>query len=96
MVNGEVQLTGDAFKRQLELGNSGYIAGAEGFHLFVGVGTLSHDATAGNYYWFLDVFDPEASHEPYWTASASKAEMLAYAIDKVRGLHPRFAEIVHL
>ena len=96
MINGELQLTGDAFKRQLELGNSAYVAGGEGFHLYVGLSSVFSDASGGNYYWFLNVYDPQAINEPYWTASASKREMLDYALEKTKALHPRFGEIVRL
>lgn len=96
MINGELQLSGDEFKRQLQLGNSAYVAGAEGFHLYVGLSSVLPDASGGKYYWFLNVYDPEATNEPYWTAAASKKEMSTFAVEKTKALHSRFAEIVRL
>lgn len=96
MISGELQLTGKHFHRQLELGHSAYVAGAEGFHLYVGLSSVLPDATGGNYYWFLNFYDPGAANEPYWTASAKKREMLNFAVEKTKALHPRFAEIVRL
>lgn len=96
MINGELQLRGEKFERQLELGHSAYVAADEGFHLYVGLSSVLPDASGGNYYWFLNFYDPEAANEPYWTAGASQNEMSSFAVKKTSALHSRFSEIVHL
>lgn len=96
VINGELELTGDAFERQLSLGNSAYVAGAEGFHLYVGLSSVFPDASGGKYYWFLNFYEPKAVGEPFWTARASKKEMLDFALKKTEGISPRFREIVQL
>ena len=96
VINGEVTLSGDEFKYQLDLAHSAYVAAAESFHLYVGLKEVSADGTAATYYWYLNFYDPEAANEPYWTASASKEEMYKFAVQKTQPLDPTYSRIVHL
>ena len=96
VINGELTLTQEQFKRQLQLAHSAYVAGAPGFHLYVGLSGVLPNGNGAKYYWFLNFYAPEACNEPFWTATATKQEMLDFALEKSEQLHPRLAEIVQL
>jgi hypothetical protein len=96
VINGEVTLSGDEFKYQLDLAHSAYVAAAESFHLYVGLKEVSVDGKKATYYWYLNFYDPEAANEPYWTAQASKEAMYKFAVQKTQALNPTYSKIVHL
>lgn len=96
VINGEVTLSGDEFRRQLDLAHSAYVAAAESFHIYVGLKEVSADGKEGSFYWFLNFFDPHAANEPFWTATATKQAMYEFAIEKTKALNPAYSRIVHL
>ena len=96
VINGEVTLSGDEFKNQLNLAHSAYVAAAENYHLYVGLKEVLADGKEARYYWFLNFYDNEAVSEPFWTATASKEAMYNFAMQKTQTLNPAYSRIVHL
>ena len=96
VINGELMLTSDQFKRQLHLAHSAYVAAADGYHLYVGLNGVLPSDKGARYYWFLNFYDAEAVHEPYWTANSGKREMHDFALEKTHSLNPQYSEIVRL
>ncbi|KAH8895366.1 putative monooxygenase [Thozetella sp. PMI_491] len=89
---GEVELTGDDFARQLELGHSAYIvmpnSSADHCSLFAALNKVSPDGKMGYYYFILHWVDKEAarlSTEPYWTVTATREELAKFAREKANG-----------
>lgn len=83
---GEVALTGDDFKRQLELGHSAYIVATRSENhasLFAALNRVSPDGQTGYYYFILHWVDEAAAHSrpeaPYWTVTATKEELAEFA-----------------
>ena len=95
-VVGETTLEKEQFQRQLEIAHSAYVAMAGSSRIFVGLNSVSEGGLTGNYYWTISWYDPEAQHEPYWTAAASKQELYAKALEVSKSFEPRFVEIIQL
>ena len=96
VINGEVTLTGDEFKHQLQLAHSAYVAAADNFHLYAGLKEVAPSGDSACFYWFLNFYDVEASKEPFWTATATKQEMHEFALEKSKALSSTYSRIVHL
>lgn len=96
VINGEVTVEGDEFKHQLKLAHSAYVAAADSFHLYAGLKEVSPDGKKARYYWYLNFYDPQAAHEPFWTATASQQEMYNFAKEKIKALDPAYSRIVRL
>lgn len=98
---GEVELTGDDFKQQLELGHSAYIVltGAENRAVvFAALNKVSPDGKTGYYYFILHWFDEVAarggSGKPFWTLTATKEELAAFAREHTRLLPEKLRSLV--
>lgn len=66
------------------------------YHIFVGLDSIAEDLSSAKYYWFVNWHDAEAEHEPYWTVSASKQDLLEYAVKHTKSLDPKFTEVIRL
>jgi hypothetical protein len=71
-----------------------WMANANGFRLFIGLKQLTPDLSAGEYYWRLCWADETASNPGFWTESASADDQLAFAREKIKGIHEDFEEIL--
>ncbi|KAJ5687567.1 hypothetical protein N7536_010186 [Penicillium majusculum] len=93
-VVGELTLSGEAFKRQLSLGHSGYmcIRPDLGFIAFVGLHYTLPDGLSGRYYWnFMqtsDVSDPN-----HWLQTASPQEKRDRVLNAIGGMPAELREI---
>ncbi|KAK1830946.1 FAD-dependent urate hydroxylase [Podospora conica] len=88
---GEVTLRGAAaIEAQLRLGYTGFVAFGAGFTLFSGVNRVlwdeDHQEVVGEYYWVLGNLEGLGAGG----VGRTKAEMLAFARDKVGGLREEF------
>jgi len=98
---GELDLEGDAFRRQLELGHSAYnlINPELGFIGFVGLHYANPDGQSGRFYWMF--MQPRelaiGSEEQHWLQTASQEEKLAHVLETTSKLtNPRLREIFEL
>ncbi|KAJ4411682.1 hypothetical protein N0V82_008957 [Gnomoniopsis sp. IMI 355080] len=98
---GEVELTGDDFKQQLELGHSAYIVmtGADNHAvIFAALNKVSPDGKTGYYYFILHWFDEAAARSgpgnPFWTLTATKEQLAAFAREHTRMLPERLRSLV--
>ncbi|KAK4500042.1 hypothetical protein PRZ48_008228 [Zasmidium cellare] len=92
---GEVELSGEAFKRQLALGHSlwMYMSPDLGFFNFGGLHKVHPDGVSGRHYWMLMRRDPNVVEPDHWLQTASQEEKLAHVLETVQDLPPKFREI---
>ncbi|MCJ1286800.1 hypothetical protein MMC26_006146 [Xylographa opegraphella] len=92
---GELDLSGEAFKRQLDLGHSGimYLDPDLGFFSFVGLHYVSPDGLSARYYWNLMFYDSDVAKPDHWLQTASKQEKLNHALKATEKLSPKLREI---
>lgn len=95
---GQVTLSGDEFKRQLELGHSGYMFMSQGlgFFNFCGLHRVLPDGISGQHYWMFMQHDAQVAEPDHWLQTASQQEKLDYVLKAVAALPPRFREIFKL
>lgn len=98
---GELELTGEAFKRQLELGHSAYnlINPELGFIGFVGVHYVFPDGLGGRFYWMFmqpDTADIDITDATHWLQTSSSQEKLDHVKKTAAGLPDRLREIFEL
>lgn len=91
---GEVELSGEAFHRQLALGHSAYnITSANPpFVCFNGLHYAHPDGDSGRFYWTFMEADETAGDADNWLEKATKQEKLQHVLEKVAHLEPKFRE----
>ena len=94
VINGEVILTGRDVGDQMALAHSAYVAFGDDYHVFVGLSSMMDDGSRARYYWYLNWKDEDASMEPFWTVSATKTQMLDYALKRTQSLDANFRKII--
>ncbi|PLN77494.1 FAD/NAD(P)-binding domain-containing protein [Aspergillus taichungensis] len=92
---GEVDMSGEAFKRQLALGHSAYIYISPdlGFWNFGGLHHVNADGVSGRHYWMYMEPDANVAEPDHWLQKASQAEKHEYVMQKVSKLPLKFREI---
>lgn len=97
-VVGQLELSGEAFKRQLALGHSGYmlIRPDLGFIGFAGLHYVNPDGLSGRYYWNFMETDHDVAKLDHWLQKASQQEKLDYVLRSTQKLSPRFHEIFEI
>jgi hypothetical protein len=92
---GELDLSGEAFKRQLALGHSAYIFVSPdlGFWNFGGLHHANPDGLSGRHYWMYMEPDPNVAGSDHWLQTATREEKLNYVLKNVSKLPPKFREI---
>lgn len=97
-VVGQLELSGDALKRQLALGHSGYmlIRPDLGFIGFAGLHYVNPDGLSARYYWNFLQADGDVARPDHWLARASRREKLDHVLRHVGALPPRFREIFEM
>ncbi|RYP90387.1 hypothetical protein DL770_003471 [Monosporascus sp. CRB-9-2] len=95
---GEVTLSGEAFKHQLELGHSAYIFVKPdlGFWNFGGLHHVLPDGVSGRHYWMFMQRDPDVASPDHWLQTATQQEKLDHVMKAVAKLPPKFREIFEL
>ncbi|KAK8086462.1 FAD-dependent monooxygenase cctM [Apiospora phragmitis] len=105
-VNGECTLSGNLFVEQLEVAHSSYMVDlpnaqdddGKTYHLFVGLNKVRSDGKSGDYYFSLLWSDPDVArddtYETFWTHTAPKEELLAFARRITAALPPKFRRTV--
>ncbi|KAF2678708.1 FAD/NAD(P)-binding domain-containing protein [Lentithecium fluviatile CBS 122367] len=96
---GELDLSGDAFKRQLGLGHSAYnlINPELGFIGFVGLHYVFPDGQGGRFYWmFMQPDTEDITDAKHWLQTSSQQEKLDHVRKTVRGLPLKLREIFEL
>lgn len=91
---GQLTLTGDAFRRQLELGHSGFnvVSPELGFITFNGLHHVLPDGTSGRFFWFFMEPDDTVDQPGHWLHSASPRDLLSHVTKSVARLEPKFRE----
>lgn len=97
-VVGELEVSGDAFKRQLALGHSGYmmIRPDLGFIGFAGLHYVHPDGVSARYYWNFMQTDPDIANSEHWLRKATQQEKLDYVNKSIKELSPKFREIFEI
>ncbi|KAI9686293.1 MAG: hypothetical protein M1820_010667 [Bogoriella megaspora] len=93
---GEVTMNKEQYTRQLDLAHSAWVVDGEGSRAMTMLHYVEPDANSARYYWMVWWPDEAAIQEPYWTASASKEKMHAFAMEKIKSLDPKFRESFEL
>ncbi|KAK6070459.1 early conidial development-2 [Seiridium cupressi] len=95
---GEMELSGDEFKRQLALGHSAYtlINPNLGFITFVGMHRILPDAASGRFFWMIMRPDNTVGDPNHWLQTASQKERHDHVMNAVAKLPPKFREIFDL
>ncbi|PSR79886.1 putative monooxygenase [Coniella lustricola] len=98
---GEIELEGRDFEQQLELGHSAYIVLTElenRCSIFAALNRVSDDGKKGYFYFILHWLDRAAAESseqnPYWTVTASKEELMAFAKRQVVTVPERLRVLV--
>lgn len=98
-IAGQVTLSGDTFKRQLELGHSGYILVSPDrkFFSFCGLHHTLPDGVSGRHYWVFMQPDAGVTDPNHWLQKATQQEKLDHVLKSVQaGLSPKFRELFEL
>ncbi|KAH7064494.1 hypothetical protein BKA63DRAFT_572393 [Paraphoma chrysanthemicola] len=95
---GELELSGETFKRHLSLGHSGImcIRPDLGFVSFVGLHYVNPDGLSARYYWNLMEYDSNVAKPDHWLQTATKQEKLERALKVTEKLSPELREIFEL
>lgn len=66
------------------------------FAFFVALGWVDEDGQTATYQWFVTWPDENIAQDPamYWTARASKNELLGFALNMVKPLDDQLTEII--
>ncbi|KAF9879487.1 hypothetical protein CkaCkLH20_03030 [Colletotrichum karsti] len=102
---GEIQLSGEDLVHQLELGHSAYIVldsspenqrGSQA-SLFAALNKISPDKKTGYFYFILHWIDRAAAESteerPFWTVTASREELMAFAKEKTK-IYPDYLRVL--
>jgi len=94
-VVGGLSLSGEAFKRQLALGHSGYmcIRPDLGFIAFVGLHYVRPDGLSGRYYWNFMTTDNDVANPNHWLQKASQQEKKDHVLKAIAKMPPHLREI---
>jgi hypothetical protein len=92
---GQLDLAGDDFKRQLELGHSGYMSRSQelGFHYFCGLHEVNPDGVSGKHYWQWMRPDSDIDKPDHWLQTATQQEKLDFVLEKISPLPAQFRDI---
>lgn len=95
---GELELSGEAFKRHLDLGHSGImtIRPDLGFVSFVGLHYVHPDGLSARYYWNIMEYDSDVAKPDHWLQTATKQEKLDRVLKITSGLPAKLREIFEL
>ncbi|KAJ8124210.1 hypothetical protein ONZ43_g6 [Nemania bipapillata] len=96
---GELELSGEAFRRQLALGHSGYmlIRPDLGFIGFAGLHYVLPDGMSARYYWnFMQADHDIGKADDHWLHKASQQEKKDHILKSIQGLSPQFREIFEI
>ena len=95
---GELDISGEAFKRQLELAHSAWILVRPDLNVWI-FGALHHahpDGVSGRHYWMFMQPDSDVGKPDHWLRTATPQEKLDYVLKAVTKLPPKFHEIFEL
>ena len=95
---GELNLSGEAFKRQLALAHSAWILVKPDLDVWI-FGALHHafpDGVSGRHYWMFMQPDPDVGKPDHWLRTAPQQEKLDHVLKSVDKLQPKFREIFEL
>ncbi|KAI0172768.1 FAD/NAD(P)-binding domain-containing protein [Hypoxylon sp. FL1284] len=97
-VVGQLELSGEAFKRQLALGHSGsmLIRPDLGFIGFAGLHYVHADGKSACYYWNFMQTDHDIGKPDHWLQKATQQEKLDLVLQFIQQLSPEFREIFEM
>lgn len=95
---GQLELSGDALKRQLALGHSGYmmIRPDLGFIGFAGLHYMNPDGLSARYYWNFMQTDDRVAEPDHWLQKATQEEKLKHVLQSIQGMPAKFREIFEM
>ncbi|KAF3766645.1 FAD/NAD(P)-binding domain-containing protein [Cryphonectria parasitica EP155] len=97
-VVGQLELSGEALRRQLALGHSGYmlIRPDLGFIGFAGLHYVNPDGLSARYYWNFLQSDEDVARPDHWLKTAGRQEKLDHVLRSIQALPPKFREIFEM
>lgn len=95
---GEVELSGEEFKRQLALGHSAYVYVSPdlGFWNFCALHHVLPDGISGKHYWMFMQPDVRVAEPDHWLQTATQEEKLDHVMNAVAKMPPKFRELFEL
>ncbi|PKK43459.1 hypothetical protein CI102_11825 [Trichoderma harzianum] len=95
---GELKLSGEAFKRQLQLSHGSYslIDSEKGYLTFCSLHDVAPDGKSARYYWIMSRSDPTIADPDHWLHKATQQEKLDHAREVMSNREPKFREIFDL
>lgn len=94
-----MELSGEAFRRQLELSHSAYNSVSDNprFVMLHGIHYVYPDGCSGNFYWDYFEEDDTVDDPNHWLRTATQQEKLDYVLGKVHSsFPPRLCEAIEL
>ena len=98
IIVGEVTLSGEDFRQQLELGHSGHnlMSANKDFVSFNGLHKVLPDGLSGRYFWIFMQPDAKIDEANHWLRAASQQEKLDHVLKTVAPIKPRFRRLFEL
>lgn len=95
---GQLTVSGDAFKRQLELSHGSYslIDAERGYLTFCSLHDVAPDGKSARYYWIMSRSDDTIADQNHWLKSATQQEKLDHVRHVMKNREPKFREIFDL
>lgn len=95
---GELTLSGEAFKRQLQLSHGSYslINSEKGYLTFCSLHNVAPDVKSARYYWIMSHSDPTIADPDHWLHKATQQEKLDHVREVMSNREPKFREIFEL
>lgn len=98
IIVGQVTLSGEDFRQQLELGHSGYnlMSSKKDFVSFNGLHKVLPDGLSGRYFWIFMQPDAGIDKTDHWLQNASQQDKLDHVLKTVAPLKPQFRRLFEL
>ncbi|KAF1829264.1 FAD/NAD(P)-binding domain-containing protein [Decorospora gaudefroyi] len=95
---GQLTISGEAFKRQLELSHGSYslIDAQRGYLTFCSLHDVAPDGKSARYYWIMSRNDATIADPDHWLKKATQQEKLDYVREIIKSRDPKFREIFDL
>ncbi|KKK17014.1 hypothetical protein ARAM_003406 [Aspergillus rambellii] len=92
---GQLTLSGEALRRQLELSHGSYslIDAERGYLTFCSLHDVAPDGKSARYYWIMSRSDPTIAEPDHWLKKATQREKLDHVLEVMQNRDPKFREI---
>ncbi|PTU20624.1 hypothetical protein P175DRAFT_0501244 [Aspergillus ochraceoroseus IBT 24754] len=92
---GQLTLSGEALRRQLELSHGSYslIDAERGYLTFCSLHDVAPDGKSARYYWIMSRSDSTIAEPDHWLKKATQQEKLDHVLEVMQNRDPKFREI---